>query len=142
MPIAATQLDAGFIALMCKGKGTSNSDWPQKYPSWFVYKLCTPVVITKFHRERDKNASNGFFLLERTKLHGIIWLGWLSLTLESLELIFFQFVAVRWLALITLESSVRLFTTKPVSKFFILFYVILKADKNCSWKEGIKVMRV
>lgn len=71
MPIAATQLDAGFIALMCKGKGTSNSDWPQKYPSWFVYKRCTPIVITKFHRERNKNASNGFFNLKEQNFMGL-----------------------------------------------------------------------
>lgn len=60
-----------FIALMCKAKGTRNSNWPQKYPSWFVYLPCTSLVITKFHKERNKNTSNGFCYLKEPNLLGL-----------------------------------------------------------------------
>lgn len=71
MPIAAAQHDAVSIALMFKGKGTRNSAWPQKYPSWFVNKSCTSLVITKFHRARNKNTSNALCYLKEPNLLGL-----------------------------------------------------------------------
>lgn len=69
-----------FIAVICKGKETRNGDWPQKYPSWFVYKPCTSLVITKFHRQRNKNTSNGFCYLKEPNLLGLSdWVGCPSL---------------------------------------------------------------
>lgn len=111
-------------------KGTRNSKWPPKYPSWFVYLTWISLVSTKFPRENKKVPSNGFCCLKQIKPLRIMWLACFSLTLELLELIFYFVAVISWVALIVLESSVRFFCHRACLQCITL------ADKNCSWKEG------